>query len=132
MLFVFKAQKQVDTGETSYLKYQPTDDLGISLLSEVASAVSVPIIYAGGIYSGQDMIRLKNHGVQVYQVGSLLICSRESALTKSEKNRLKTLSDDDIVLTKSFSGRYANGIKNTLLNLLMKRRIFFRSLFKIR
>lgn len=97
----------------NFLSEIPTGDLGISLLSEVASAVAVPIIYAGGIYSGQDMIRLKNRGVQGYQVGSLLIGSPESALTTSEKNRLRTLGNDDIVLTKSFSGRYASGIRNS-------------------
>lgn len=102
----------------NFLSEKPTDNLGISLLAEVASAVAVPIIYAGGIYSGQDMRRLKKCGAQGYQVGSILLGSPESALTASEKNRLKTLGDDDIVLTKSFSGRYASGIKNSFTHSL--------------
>ncbi|RZK14984.1 MAG: nitronate monooxygenase [Pedobacter sp.] len=97
----------------NFLSEKPTDSLGMSLLAKVASAVSVPIIYAGGIYSGQEIIRSKEYGAQGYQVGSLLLGAPESALTAVEKNRLKTLGDDDIVLTKSFSGRYASGIKNS-------------------
>ena len=102
----------------NFLSEKPIDNLGISLLAEVASTVSVPIIYAGGIYSGQHIITSKKFGAQGYQVGSLLLGSPESALTAAEKSRLKSLGDDDIVLTKSFSGRYANGIKNSFTHSL--------------
>lgn len=102
----------------NFLSEKPTDSLGISLLAEVASTVSVPIIYAGGIHSGQQIINSKKCGAQGYQVGSILLGSPESALTALEKNRLKTLGDDDIVLTKSFSGRYASGIKNSFTHSL--------------
>ena len=102
----------------NFLSEKPTENLGISILREVASAVSVPVIYAGGIYSGQDIITSKKTGAKGYQVGSLLLGSPESALPEAEKNRLKTLVDDEIVLTKSFSGRYASGIKNTFTHSL--------------
>ncbi len=97
----------------NFLSEKPTENFGISILEEVASTVSVPVIYAGGIYSGQDIITSKKHGAKGFQVGSLLLGSPESALTGAGKNRLRMLVDDDIVLTKSFSGRYANGVKNT-------------------
>ncbi len=32
-----------------------------------------------------------------------------------EKQRLRNVNEDDIILTKSFSGRYARGIKNTFI-----------------
>ena len=97
----------------NFLSEKPTENCGISILEEVASTVSVPVIYAGGIYSGQAIITSKKYGSKGFQVGSLLLGSPESALTDAEKNRLKAVVDDDIALTRSFSGRYASGIKNT-------------------
>jgi len=97
----------------NFLSEKPTENFGFEILAEVVASVSVPVVYAGGIYSGQQINAFKNYGAKGFQVGSLLLGSPESALTNAEKNRLRSLVDDDIVLTKSFSGRYANGVKNT-------------------
>lgn len=57
----------------------------------------------------------KTLGADGSQVGSLLLASEESALKDFEKQRLRNLKEDEIILTKSFSGRYARGIKNTFI-----------------
>ncbi|WP_223601245.1 nitronate monooxygenase family protein [Chryseobacterium sp. GVT01B] len=85
---------------------------GLSLLSQVYDHVNVPLIYAGGIYGGKTLKAVKDLGAQGFQVGNLLLASRESALQPFEKQRLKKVREEEIVLTKSFSGRYARGIKN--------------------
>ncbi|WP_262885035.1 nitronate monooxygenase [Elizabethkingia argenteiflava] len=54
-------------------------------------------------------------GAQGFQIGSLLLGSAESALRGFEKQRLTHLDKTDIVRTKSFSGRYARGIRNTFI-----------------
>jgi nitronate monooxygenase len=88
---------------------------GLSLLSQVYDAVNVPLIYAGGIYNGRTLKAARELGAQGFQVGSLLLNSKESALQNFEKERLKNVSEKDIVLTKSFSGRFARGIQNEFI-----------------
>lgn len=88
---------------------------GLSLLSQVRDSVKVPIIYAGGIYNARTLLAAKTLGADGFQIGSLLLNSKESALTNFEKERLKNLKEDEIILTKSFSGRYARGIRNTFI-----------------
>ncbi|MBN9484711.1 MAG: nitronate monooxygenase [Bacteroidetes bacterium] len=89
---------------------------GFSLLPQVFDAVAVPLIYAGGIYNGRTLQAAKTLGAAAYQVGSLLIASEESLLQDFEKQKLEALDESQIVLTKSFSGRYARGIRNTFIN----------------
>ncbi|MGE8552749.1 MAG: NAD(P)H-dependent flavin oxidoreductase [Chryseobacterium jejuense] len=85
---------------------------GLSLLSQVYDHVQVPLIYAGGIYNGKTLKAVKDLGAQGFQVGNLLLASQESALQPFEKERLKKVREDEIMLTKSFSGRYARGVRN--------------------
>lgn len=88
---------------------------GFSLLSQVYDAVKVPLIYAGGIYNAKTLAAAKELGAEGFQIGSLLLASQESGLQDFEKKRLKNVNEKDIVLTKSFSGRYARGIKNKFI-----------------
>lgn len=85
---------------------------GLSLLSQVHDHVKVPLIYAGGLYNAKTLYAAKDLGAQGFQVGSLLLASEESALKPFEKERLKDVKEKEIMLTRSFSGRYARGIKN--------------------
>jgi nitronate monooxygenase len=88
---------------------------GLSLLSQVAEAVNVPLIYAGGIYNAKTLLASQTLGAQGFQVGSLLLGSQESGLKAFEKERLRRVKEDEIVLTRSFSGRYARGIRNVFI-----------------
>lgn len=85
---------------------------GLSLLSQIYEQVNVPLIYAGGIYGARTLKAVKDLGAQGFQVGNLLLTSQESALLPFEKERLRKVREEEIVLTKSFSGRYARGVKN--------------------
>ncbi|MCY0978042.1 nitronate monooxygenase [Chryseobacterium wangxinyae] len=91
---------------------------GLSLLSQVYDSVKVPLIYAGGIYNDKTLKASKELGAQGFQVGSILLASQESALQPFEKERLKNVNEKEILLTKSFSGRYARGIENTFIRTL--------------
>lgn len=88
---------------------------GLSLLSQIRDTVKVPIIYAGGIYNAKTLLATKILGADGFQIGSLLLGSQESALKDFEKQRLRNVNKGEIILTKSFSGRYARGIKNTFI-----------------
>jgi len=88
---------------------------GLSLLSRVYDHVKVPLIYAGGIYNAKTLKSSKDLGAQGFQVGSILLASKESALQPFEKEKLKNITEKDIVLTNAFSGRYARGINNIFI-----------------
>lgn len=88
---------------------------GFSLLSQVYDTVNVPLLYAGGIYDAKTLLAAKTLGAQGFQVGSLLLGSEESALKEFEKERLRNAKENDIILTKSFSGRYARGAQNAFM-----------------
>lgn len=85
---------------------------GLSLLAKISEQVNIPIIYAGGIYNAKTFVAVQKLGASAVQVGSLLLNSKESGLHDFERERLKQVNEDEIILTKSFSGRYARGIKN--------------------
>lgn len=86
---------------------------GFSLLAQVYENIKTPIIYAGGIYNAKTLLAAKTLGASGFQIGSLLLSSAESALSQFEKDRLRKVDESEIILTKSFSGRFARGIKNT-------------------
>lgn len=91
---------------------------GLSLLSQVYDRVKTPLIYAGGIYNAKTLWASKILGAQAFQIGSLLLGAKESALQEFEKQRLRNATEADIILAKSFSGRYARGLKNAFIDAL--------------
>ncbi|WP_294284389.1 nitronate monooxygenase [uncultured Chryseobacterium sp.] len=82
------------------------------MLFQVYDYVDVPLIYAGRIYDAKTLLAARLLGAQGFQIGSLLLASVESVLQEFENRTLKGALEKDIVLTKSFSGRYARGLKN--------------------
>ncbi|CAM3476256.1 NAD(P)H-dependent flavin oxidoreductase [Sphingobacterium prati] len=88
---------------------------GLSLLSQVYDHVNKPLIYAGGIYNARTLLAAQQLGAAGFQVGSLLLKSRESALLDFEKQHLSQVKESDIVLTRSFSGRFTRAITNTFI-----------------
>lgn len=85
---------------------------GMSLLSQVFDKVKRPLIYAGGLYDAKTILAARTLGAQGFQIGSMLLGSTESALQDFEKQRLRQAQERDIILTNSFSGRYARGLRN--------------------
>ncbi len=104
----------------SFLAGEVPQTGGFSLLAQVYDAVKVPLIYAGGIYNATTLLAAKKLGAQAFQIGSLLLRSKESALKDFEKERLVRVKEDDIILTNTFSGRYARGIRNIFTDALSK------------
>ncbi|MNY27161.1 Nitronate monooxygenase [compost metagenome] len=81
-------------------------------------SVKVPLIYAGGMYNARTVLAAKMIGASGFQVGTLLLNAHESALQPFEKAGLKDRGEADIILTRSFSGRYARGLRNTFIDAL--------------
>lgn len=83
-----------------------------SLVPQVCDSLKKPVVAAGGIFDGRTINAAIILGAAGVQLGSAFINSEESLAAKSHKDAVEHSSDTGTVLTKSFSGRWARGIKN--------------------
>ncbi|MEO6352180.1 MAG: nitronate monooxygenase [Burkholderiaceae bacterium] len=82
----------------------------MALIPQVARAVHVPLIAAGGIMDGNGIAAALILGAQAAQLGTAFLCCDESGIHPGWKQRLALTSDDGTRLTRVFSGKYARGI----------------------
>ncbi|PMC40690.1 nitronate monooxygenase [Bacillus sp. UMB0899] len=96
------------------MKEQPNGaNIGtFSLIPQVVDHVNVPVIAAGGIMDGRGMLAAMALGAQGIQMGTQFLTSKESGIHSAYKAALYASTEESTVLTKSFSGRPARGIKN--------------------
>ncbi|PSL40455.1 nitronate monooxygenase [Planomicrobium soli] len=87
----------------------------MSLVPQVVDAVNIPVIAAGGIADGRGLVASLVLGAQAVQVGTRFLASEESAAHKVYKQSLFDSTEESTVITKSFSGRPARGIKNRFI-----------------
>lgn len=87
----------------------------LSLIPQIVDAIRLPVLAAGGIADGRSMVAAFILGSQGVQVGSAFIASHESAAVNAHKHIVQNSSATASVLTRSFSGRWARGIQNKLM-----------------
>lgn len=86
-----------------------------ALVPQIADRVRVPIIAAGGIMDGRGVAAAKMLGASGVQLGSLFLRAHESLATPAHKAALAGITDTDTLLTRAVSGRWARGMRNTLI-----------------
>jgi enoyl-[acyl-carrier protein] reductase II len=69
------------------------------LIPLVKENVSVPVIAAGGIYSGKSMFAAMNLGADAVQIGSRFVASLESSAHQNFKNTVINSKEGDTILT---------------------------------
>ncbi|AIY39715.1 Enoyl-[acyl-carrier-protein] reductase [FMN] [Collimonas arenae] len=84
----------------------------MTLIPQVAAAVKLPIIAAGGIMDGRGIAAALLLGAQAAQLGTAFLACPESGIAPAWREQLASARDDSTRLTRSFSGRYARGIVN--------------------
>lgn len=100
----------------SFLDEEPLPQVGLfSLLPQLAKQVHVPVIAAGGIRDAQTMRAAFDLGAAAVQVGTLFIASKESDAIPAWQQQLSGVDATDILLTRAFSGRWARGIRNEMM-----------------
>ncbi|MFD3660668.1 NAD(P)H-dependent flavin oxidoreductase [Streptomyces sp. NPDC058659] len=83
-----------------------------SLVPQVADAVSVPVVAAGGIADGRGIAAALALGADAVQIGTGFLAARESGASTAHRRTLGTPEARTTVLTRLFSGRTARGIPN--------------------
>lgn len=95
---------------------QPIPQIGsMSLIPQIVDHVSIPVLASGGIYDGRTIKASLILGAEGVQIGSAFIASQESVAIAAYKATLQNALDTDSVLTRSFSGRWARGLKNQFM-----------------
>lgn len=90
----------------------------ISLIPQVADAVSVPVIAAGGIMDGRGVLASLILGASGVQMGTAFLTSQESGADIAYKQAILNSTETSTVLTNAFSGKMARGIRNDFVNYL--------------
>lgn len=97
-----------------------SDDLNtqvgtLALVPQMADAVSVPVIAAGGIGDGRGLAAALMLGASAAQVGTAYLFTPEAKVSPSHHQALRTAKDSDTALTNLFTGRPARGIVNRVM-----------------
>ena len=100
----------------TFMDHIPLPQVGLfSLLPQIAAAVQVPCIAAGGIYHGTTLKAAFESGAAGVQVGTAFIGTQESNAIPAYREKLATSTEVDSSLTRAFSGRWARGLRNQFM-----------------
>ncbi|MGM4911635.1 NAD(P)H-dependent flavin oxidoreductase [Rhizobium sp. 768_B6_N1_8] len=87
----------------------------MALVPQVADAVSVPVIAAGGISDRRGVRAAFALGASAVQVGTAYLLTPEAKITAFHREALKLARDDNTAVTNVFTGRPARGIVNRIM-----------------
>jgi nitronate monooxygenase len=84
----------------------------LALVPQVADAVDVPVVAAGGIVDGRGLVAALALGASAVQLGTRFLLARESGAFPAYRERLLAATETDTVVTRAFTGRPARGVRN--------------------
>ena len=87
----------------------------ISLVPQIADAVHVPVVAAGGIADGRGIAAALALGAEGVQIGTAFLATSESGTPAPHKSLLGTPRARTTRITRVFTGRHARGIENALM-----------------
>jgi nitronate monooxygenase len=97
----------------TFLEDDPHGQMGLfSLVPQIADAVEVPVIAAGGIADGRGLAAAFALGAAAVQIGTAFLFTSEAALDPLAARVLRSQSSKRTAITNIFSGRPARCIVN--------------------
>ena len=85
------------------------------LVPQVADAVSVPVIAAGGIMDGRGLAAAVALGASAAQMGTRFLLSNESNIFPAYREHLLEGTEESTVITTAYTGRHARGLRNEMV-----------------
>jgi len=86
----------------------------MNLVPQVADAVSVPVIAAGGVADGRGAAAAFMLGARGVQVGTRFLVAKEAVVAQAFKDRVIAAGDTDTVVTGRFTGHPVRVLRNKL------------------
>jgi nitronate monooxygenase len=86
-----------------------------ALVPQVADAVRVPVIAAGGIGDARGLVAALALGASAVQIGTAYMLAPEAKTSALHRAAIRQATDADTALTNLFTGRPARGIVNRLM-----------------
>src|ERR1700722_18318633 len=105
---------------------QPSEDFltgKMALVPQVADAVGLPVVAAGGIGDARGLVAAFALGAEGVQMGTAFLAGEESGANTLHRKALLSGQAKQTALTRGFTGRLARGIKNRLLDELNQKNI---------
>lgn len=84
----------------------------MALVPQVADAVSIPVIAAGGIADGRGIAAAFMLGARAVQMGTIFVASRESIASEAYKNKIVKAKDIDSKVTGRSTGHPVRTLRN--------------------
>lgn len=111
----FKSEEQIYS-ENNTLEKLVSDVVKVSYEMKEKYDKSIPVIAAGGIYSGTDMYRIMQLGASAVQLGTRFVATKECDASEEFKNTFIEAKDTDVKIIKSPVGMPGRTINNTFLD----------------
>ena len=97
-----------------FLGGAPAEAMGLfALVPQIADAVSVPVIAAGGIADGRGIAAALTLGASAVQLGTAFLHSPEAAISDAHR---AALSEDRTLFTNLMTGGLARGVRGRLVD----------------
>ncbi len=87
-----------------------------ALVPQVADAIGIPVIAAGGIADERGIVAALALGAAAVQIGTAYLFCPEARVPPLHLEALARAADDDTTVTNVFTGRPARGIVNRLMS----------------
>jgi nitronate monooxygenase len=99
----------------SFLRSSESSLMGtFTLVPQVADAVRVPVVAAGGIADGRGIAAALTLGAEGVQIGTAFLACEESNAPPGHKEALLHAHATPTILTRAYTGRLARGLTNRL------------------
>lgn len=86
----------------------------MTLVPQVADAIKIPVIAAGGIGDGRGFMAARILGAEAVQIGTRFVVSRESIVHQNYKDRVIKAKDIDTVITGTTTGHPVRSLRNQM------------------
>lgn len=97
----------------SHVPTAPMDGVGtMALVPQIADAVAVPVIAAGGIGDGRGVAAALALGASGVQMGTAFLACPEAATDPGRRERLRRSTDRETMVTDAVSGRCARAVRS--------------------